>query len=225
VSQLFAADGRVLAGWLEDSAGAGAPAILLIHEWWGLNDQVRGIAQRLARQGFQVFCVDLYGGTVAKDAAEAAARMQALDAQAALAELQAAAHALLSRCQGALGVLGHCMGGAYALATAARNPEVKAAVAFYGIPSAAMADVSRIRGQVLGHYATRDRSVTPERVDALERTLHAAGVQATLHRYVADHAFANERRPEVYAPEAAELAWQRTLAFFHQVLGGSPPTG
>jgi len=222
MSQLFTADGTGLAGVFEDSAGATAPAILLVHEWWGLNDQVRGVARRLAPEGFQVFCVDLYGGTVATDAAEAAARMQALDARVALAELHAAVHALLPRCNGALGVLGYCMGGAYALATAAHNPEVKAAVAFYGIPSAAMADVSRISGQVLGHYASRDRSVTPERVDALERTLHAAGVQATLYRYAADHAFANERRPEVYAPEAAALAWQRTLAFFHEVLGGSP---
>ena len=222
MSQLVTADGNVLPGFLEDSAGAGTPAVLIVHEWWGLNEQVRGIARRLAPQGFQAFCVDLYGGTVAKDAAEAAARMQALDAQAVLAQLHAAVHALLPRCQGALGVLGYCMGGAYALATAAHNAEVKAAVAFYGIPSAAMADVSRISAKVLGHYANRDRSVSPERVDALERTLRAAGVQATLYRYAADHAFANERRPEVYAPEAAELAWQRTLAFFHEVLGGSP---
>ncbi len=222
MSQLVTADGNVLPGFLEDSAGAGTPAVLIVHEWWGLNEQVRGIARRLAPQGFQAFCVDLYGGTVAKDAAEAAARMQALDAQAVLAQLHAAVHALLPRCQGALGVLGYCMGGAHALATAAHNPEVKAAVAFYGIPSAAMADVSRISAKVLGHYANRDHSVSPERVDALERTLRAAGVQATLYRYAADHAFANERRPEVYAPEAAELAWQRTLAFFHEVLGGSP---
>jgi carboxymethylenebutenolidase len=222
MSQLVTADGTVLPGFLEDSADAGAPAILVIHEWWGLNEQVRGIARRLAAQGFQAFCVDLYDGTVAKDAAEAAARMQALDAQGVLAALHAAVQALLPRCQGALGVLGYCMGGGYALATAAHNPQVKAAVAFYGIPSAAMADVSRISGKVLGHYASRDRSVTPERVDALERTLRAAGVEGTLYRYAADHAFANERRPEVYAPEAAELAWQRTLAFFHEVLGASP---
>ncbi len=220
MSQLVTADGNVLPGFLEDSAGAGAPAVLVVHEWWGLNEQVRGIARRLAPQGFQAFCVDLYGGTLAKDAAEAAARMQALEAQAVLAQLHAAVQALLPRCQGALGVLGYCMGGAYALATAAHNPEVKAAVAFYGIPSAAMADVSRISAKVLGHYANRDPFVSPERVDALERTLRAAGVQATLYRYAADHAFANERRPEVYAPEAAELAWQRTLAFFHEVLSG-----
>jgi carboxymethylenebutenolidase len=167
----------------------------------------------------------LYDGVVVTDAGEAAARMQELSAPKVLATLHDAVQALLPRCHGALGVLGYCMGGAYALATAAHAPEVKAAVAFYGIPSAAMADVSRIAGKVLGHYANRDRFVTQERVDALERTLHAAGVQTTLHRYAADHAFANERRPEVYVPEAAELAWQRTLAFFHDVLGGQPGKG
>ena len=141
--------------------------------------------------------------------------------QQALADIRAAVLALLPRCAGHLGVLGFCMGGAYALATAAHHHnEVKAAVVFYGIPSAALADVSRIAAQVQGHYANRDTFVSAERVDALERTLRAAGVRATLYRYAADHAFANEKRPEVYAPEAAELAWTRTLAFFHQVLGG-----
>jgi carboxymethylenebutenolidase len=119
-------------------------------------------------------------------------------------------------------VIGFCMGGAYALATAATNPDVKACVPFYGIPSPSVADPARIRAAVLGHYANRDEFVTPERVDALEQVLKAAGVTATIHRYDADHAFANERRPEVYAPKAAELAWKRTLAFLHQQLDGRP---
>ena len=219
MSQLVTADGTAVPGFLEDSAGKGAPAVLVIHEWWGLNEQVRGVARHLAEEGFQAFAVDLFHGKLAKDAAEAASTMQALDAKAALGELHTAVQALLPRCRGALGALGFCMGGAYALATAAHNPEVKAAVAYYGIPSAALADVSRISGKVMGHYASRDNHVSPERVDALERTLSAAGVQATLYRYAADHAFANEKRPEVYAPEAAELAWQRTLAFFRKELG------
>ncbi len=225
MSQLFAADGTPLPGFLEDGPGPGAPAILLVQEWWGLNEQMRGVARRLGAEGFQAFAVDLYRGKLAKDATEAAAFAQALDAKRALEDLHRAVQALLPRCAGALGTLGFCMGGAYALAAAAHNKEVKAAVAFYGIPSPALADVSRITAKVLGHYATRDTHVSPERVDALERTLRAAGVQATLYRYVADHAFANDKRPEVYAPEAAELAWQRTLAFFREALGPSSAKG
>ncbi len=222
MSQLLSAEGPPLPGFLDDAAGAGAPAVIVIHEWWGLNDQVRGIARRLAAEGFCAFAVDLYQGTLAKDAAEASSLAAALDAKRVLATLHAAVQALLQSAGGRVGVMGFCMGGGYALATAAHNPEVKAVVAYYGIPSPAVADVRQIQAKVLGHYASRDSHVSPERVDALEKTLRGAKVQATLHRYEADHAFANEKRPEVYAPQAAELAWKRTLAFLHQELGGTP---
>ncbi len=222
MSQLVTAEGTPLRGLLDDSAGASAPAVIVIHEWWGLNEQVRGMVRRLAADGFCAFAVDLFDGKVAKDGAEASAFAQALDAKRALSDLHAAVQALLPRSGGRVGVVGFCMGGAYALATAAHKPEVKAAVAFYGIPSPEVADVRRIRGKVLGHYASRDTFVSPERVDALEGTLRDAKVTATLYRYQADHAFANEKRPEVYAPEAAKLAWTRTLAFLHQELDGRP---
>jgi carboxymethylenebutenolidase len=222
MAQLTKSDGSPVLGFLDDSAGPGAPAVILIHEWWGVNDQIRGVARKLAAEGFIAFAVDLFHGALAKDSTQAAAMMQALDGKRALADLHAAVQALLPRSGGRLGVVGFCMGGAYALATAAHNPEVKAVVAFYGIPSPSLADVKRIQAKVLGHYASRDTFVSPERVDALKKTLSAAGVEATLHRYEADHAFANEKRPEVYAPVAAELAWKRTVAFLHEALGGKP---
>jgi len=222
MSQLVAQDGATLPGFLDDSAGPDAPAVLVIHEWWGLNEQVKGVARRLAADGFLAFAVDLFRGSLAKDSAEASALMQALDAKRALADLHAAVQALLPRAGGRVGVMGFCMGGGYALATAAHNKEVQAAVAYYGIPQPAMADVKQIKAKVLGHYASRDGHVSPERVDALQKTLSEAGVTATIHRYQADHAFANETRPEVYAPAAAELAWKRTLAFLHETLGGTP---
>jgi carboxymethylenebutenolidase len=218
MSQLTSAEGAVLPGFLEASVGAGAPAVIVIHEWWGLNEQMRGVARRLGAEGFTAFAVDFFHGRLAKDAAEAAGLAQTLDGKRAMEELHAAVQALLPRSGGRVGVIGFCMGGAYALAAAAHNPEVKAAVAFYGIPQPTLADVRQIRAKVLGHYASRDTHVSPARVDALEKTLQAAGVQATLHRYEADHAFANEKRPEVYAAAAAELAWKRTLAFLHETL-------
>ena len=222
MSQLTNADGSPVLGFLDDSAGAGKPAVIVIHEWWGLNDQVRGVARRLAKEGFMAFAVDLFQGKVTKDADQAASMMQALDGKRAMADLHAAVQALLPRSGARVGVMGFCMGGGYALATAAHNPEVKAAIAFYGIPSPALADVKRIQAKVLGHFASRDTYVSPERVAALEKTLSSAGVKATLYTYEADHAFANENRPEVYAPAAAEVAWKRTLAFLREVLGGKP---
>jgi carboxymethylenebutenolidase len=221
MAQLLGLDGAPLPGFLDDSAGPGAPAVIVIHEWWGLNEQVRGIAGRLAADGFCAFAVDLYRGTLAKDTAQAAALMAALDAKQVLGDLHAAVKALLPLASGRVGVMGFCMGGAYALATAAHEGEVKAVVAYYGIPKPEVADVSRIKARVLGHYASRDEHVSPERVDVLQKTLQKAGVTATLYRYEADHAFANEKRPEVYAKEAAELAWKRTLAFLHAALDGA----
>ena len=139
MAQLTNADGNAVEGFLDDSASAGAPAVIVIHEWWGLNEQVRGVAKRLASEGFLAFAADLFHGKVAKDATEAAAMMQALDGKRAMADLHEAVQALLPRSGARVGVLGFCMGGAYALATAAANPEVKAAVAYYGIPSPALA--------------------------------------------------------------------------------------
>ncbi len=222
MAQLTNADGTPLLGFLDNSAGAGAPAVIVIHEWWGLNEQVRGVVRSLASEGFLAFAVDLFHGQVAKDASQAAAMMQALDSKRAMADLHAAVQVLLRSSSAHVGVMGFCMGGGYALATAAANPEVKAAVAYYGIPSPALADVTHIKAKVLGHYANRDTHVSPERVAALEKTLAGAGVKATLYRYEADHAFANEKRPEVYAKAAAELAWKRTVEFLHTELGGSP---
>jgi carboxymethylenebutenolidase len=220
MATLSNADGQPLPGFLDETAGAGAPAVLVVHEYWGLNEQVRGIARRLAAEGFLAFAVDLFHGQLATDAEAASRLKQALDARRAMAELHRAVHAMLPKSGGRVGVLGFCMGGAYALATAAANPEVKACVPFYGIPGPEVADVTRIRCKVLGHYANRDSFVSTERVNALEKALAAAGVDATLHRYQAEHAFANERRPEAYAPEAAALAWKRTLAFLHRELDG-----
>jgi carboxymethylenebutenolidase len=220
MSQLQTADGGTLPGFLDDSAGAGAPAVVVIHEWWGLNEQVRGVVGRLAQEGFQAFAPDLFRGKLAGSAEEASQTMQALDAKRAMADLHQAVQALLPKSGGRVAVMGFCMGGTYALATAAANPEVKACVPYYGIPGPALADVTQIRAKVLGHYANRDSFVTRERVNALEKALAAAGVQATLHRYEADHAFANEKRPEVYAPEAAKLAWERTVGFLHRELDG-----
>lgn len=210
-----------LAGHLSEAPGGSARgAVVLIHEWWGLNGHIRGIADRLAREGFTVFAVDLYGGRVAKDAEEAEGLMNGLDWGRAVQDLRTATEALRQRSPGTrVAVMGFCMGGALTLLAAANDPQLDAAVPFYGIPPEGAADVTRIRAPVLGHFARHDDWCTPARVDALEKKLKGASVPAELHRYDAGHAFFNDTRPEVHSPENAATAWKRTVDFLHAKLG------
>lgn len=219
--KLTTADGKPLAGYLK--AAEGGPhrgAVIVIHEFWGLTAQVRGVADRLAREGFTAFAQDLYGGKVTTSPDEAMKLMNALDMRRALQDISRAAEALRRQTPGArVAVLGFCMGGALALGAAATDGQLAATVPFYGIPPETAADVTKIRCPVLGHFANNDDWCTPERVSALEKSLQGAGIAAELHRYDASHAFCNEKRPEVYSPGNAELAWKRTLQFLHAHLG------
>ncbi|MBN1210555.1 MAG: dienelactone hydrolase family protein [Myxococcaceae bacterium] len=220
-TKLKEADGQELPGYLsEPSTGSAKGAVLLIHEWWGLNEHIRDVTDRLAREGFTVFAVDLYHGKVARDEATAQQYLSALDWKQAGEELQRAAAALRQRSPGVkVGVTGFCMGGAVALFAAARDPEIAACVPFYGIPGEDKVDVTKIRAPILGHYAKTDDWCSPDRVDALEKKLEAAHVPAALHRYDAQHAFFNDTRPKVYSQPNAELAWRRTVDFLHARLG------
>lgn len=221
-AKLTTADGAELPGFLKTPEGGGGPgAVVLLHEWWGLTDQVRGVAARLAREGFTVFAPDLYRGQVAKEPAEAPKLMSEMDRQRAVEDISRAVDALQRRAPGTkVAVLGFCMGGALTLAAAAAlDGRVAAAVPFYGIPAEGTADLTKIRCPVLGHFANIDDWCTPERVDALEKKLKGAGVPLELHRYDAGHAFFNEQRPEVYSPQNAERAWTRTVEFLRAKLG------
>lgn len=205
-----------LPGYLNDSAGEGCPALIVIHEWWGVNAQIRGVVDRFAQAGYVAFAPDLYRGEVAHTAEEAQQLVMAGDKAQWLADLQRVVAALYPR---KIGVVGFCMGGAFALTTAAHSPEVRACVAFYGIPRPESADLTKIRAAVLGHYARIDQHYSPERVDEFEVELRRASVATTFYRYDAQHAFFNEQRKDVYAPEHAQLAWDRTLAFLKEALG------
>lgn len=198
------------------SAPPRSPSLVVIHEFWGLNGHIKGVADRFARDGFSVLAIDLYGGKVAPNADAAMQLMTALDRPAAVAQIGQAREELERRDPGTkVGVLGFCMGGALALASAAAHP-FAACVQFYGI--GAVPDVTKIRGKVLGHFATQDSWCTPASVDALEQKLTAAKVDFTFHRYAADHAFFNDTRPEVYSAANAQRAWDRTIAFLKGAL-------
>jgi len=210
--------------YAEPSAPAGAPGLVLIQEWWGVNDQIKGVAEQYAAAGFRVIIPDLYRGKVGLDHEEAEHLMKGLDfADAATQDIRAAVlH--LRQSSTKVGVTGYCMGGALTLLTAVFVPDIDAAVVWYGFPPLEYVDASRIRTPILGHFAIDDAFFPIAMVDTLEEKLRQAGVTHTIYRYQAQHAFANETNvnkpiPVQYDAGAAALAWDRTLAFLHQHLG------
>lgn len=197
-------------------AGPGKPGLVLIQEWWGLNPHICEVADRFAAAGFTTLAPDLYRGRVASSADEANHLMTELDfGDATHQDLAGALAHLKTRCA-KVGVTGFCMGGALTIAAAVHLPGFAAASCFYGIPPATFADPARIAIPFQGHFAERDDWCTPAAVDGLQATLKGT---VELYRYPADHAFFNDKRPEVYDAACARQAWERTLAFLHKHLG------
>lgn len=193
-------------------------AVVLIQEYWGLNDHVKSIAARLADAGFLVLAPDLYHGTIAKSADEAKKLVAELDQAAAMDEIAGAVAFLASHPQsnGKVAVMGFCLGGALALGAACVVPGLAAVVPFYGIPPKAA--YAKITAPVLAHFAKKDGWAKPELIEAVKVELEGLGKPMELHVYDAEHAFFNDTRPEVYDAAAAKLAWDRTLVFLRKHL-------
>ena len=220
-------DGQTVQGYLaEPLLGAGGPAVVVIQEWWGLNDQIRGVADRLAAAGYQSLVPDLYRGKSTVEAEEASHLMTGLNfGDAASQDIRGAVQFLKTRAS-KVGVTGFCMGGALTLLALTQSHEVDAGVVWYGCPPLEYIDASKITAPVMGHWATQDEFFKIDTVDALEAKLRAAGVAPEFHRYLAHHAFANEtavgpgRIPATqYDPVWAAQAWDRTLRFLGRSLG------
>ena len=219
-------DGKSVNGYLaEPAAGSGAPGMVVIQEWWGLTDQIKGVADRLARAGYRALVPDLYRGKVAVEAKEAEHLMQGLNfGDAAGQDIRGAVQYLKSSGSGKAGVTGFCMGGALTVLSACNVPEADAAVIWYGYPPLEYVDAGKIRAPLLGHWATEDEFFKISGVDALEKKLKDAGAKVEFHRYQAKHAFANEIAdtknlpPLKYNPNAAQTAWERTLDFLGKTL-------
>ena len=215
-------DGSVIGGELVEPSGAGkAPSVVLIHEWWGVNDHVRSLAERLAKEGFLVLAPDLYHGRVAKDAAEAGTLMTALDTLRATREIAAAAELLKAhaRGNGKVGVIGFCMGGALSFAAACHVEGLSAVVPFYGTPPAEKVDYAKVTAPILAHFAKNDEWATVEKAEAIKKQLDGLGKPMTLDVYDAGHAFVNDTRPEAYDEKSAKLAWERSIAFLRKNVG------
>ncbi|MGH7045278.1 MAG: dienelactone hydrolase family protein [Stellaceae bacterium] len=204
-------DGTATKGYLA-TAGRGRPGIIVIQEWWGLNDQICGVADRFARAGYNALAPDLYKGRVTSAPDEANHLMTELDFPDATHQDLRGAALQLSEHSGKIAVMGFCMGGALTIAAAVHVPEIAAAVCFYGIPPKEFADPAKIRAPFQGHFANQDDWCTPALVDDLERALRAAGARHEIYRYAAAHAFANERSA-AYDVAGANQAWDRMTAF------------
>jgi len=206
------------------SASGRLPAVLVIQEWWGLNDHIKEITGRFAREGYVALAPDLYsrlGYKVTKDPTEAAGLMNTLSSQAALRDLNAATQCLKRHPQAdplRIGVVGFCMGGTFALMMATHNSDLKAAVPFYGkVPP--LETLESLVCPVLYHYAGQDVWVTKQEPDRLRQALTQYGKRGEVVTYpTCQHAFFNDTRPEVYRPKEAQDAWRRTLAFLRRHL-------
>jgi len=214
-------DGQDVNGYLaEPAGGTSAPGMVVIQEWWGLNDQIRGVADRMAAAGYRALVPDLYRGKVALAANEAEHLMNDLNfGDAAGQDVRGAVQHLKATGSAKVGVSGYCMGGALTLLASVFVPELDAAVPYYGYPPLDYIDASRIRAPLLGHWAIEDVPFPIAGVADLEKKLADAKVGFEFHRYQAQHAFANETADSKglaflkYDPAAAELAWNRTMAF------------
>ena len=204
-------------------------AVIVIHEWWGLNDWVKERADSLAAQGYIALAVDLYRGKVTADQAMAHQYMSGLDEEDALRMLRAATDFLRGRSDvraHAIGVVGWCMGGKYAIRLAAEDPGIKACVMYYGAPITNENAIRGIQAAVLGNFGGDDQGPSPDQVQAFEKALRKAGKKVDFKIYPgAPHAFANVNNPwGGYREAAAKDAWKRTLAFLLAELrhGGQP---
>jgi len=220
-------DGKDVEGYLAEPAGGtqDAPGIVVIQEWWGLNDQIRGVADRLAAAGYRALVPDLYRGKVGLEAKEAQHLMDELDfADAASQDIAGAVAQLKSGGSAKVGVTGFCMGGALTLLSAVFVPGMDAGVVWYGYPPLDFIDASKIKAPLMAHFALEDDAFPIGKVDELEAKLTAAQVQFEFHRYPAKHAFANEEADSKgmamlkYDAALAEHAWNRTMAFFDKHL-------
>lgn len=232
----FKADGRKTDGYLALPASGRGPGVLVIQEWWGLVPQIKGAADRLAREGFVALVPDLFHGKTTASPDEAGKLMMALRIDEVEQDLRGAIQYLLaheavtgpemavrpkpeSLGNKKVGTIGFCMGGALSLFAASKNAEVSACVVFYGGHPNVKPDLPNLQAPVLGLYAGNDGFVTPESVKALDAELAKLGKPHEFHTYPGvDHAFANETGKN-YNKAAAEDAWRRAVAFLHHHLG------
>lgn len=210
-------------GVLYTPAGKGPfPAIIVIHEWWGLNDWVKEQATKLSDQGYVALAIDLYRGRVATTPEEAHELMRGVPEDRAKRDLHAAFEFLASQPnvkKDRIAAIGWCMGGGYALDVALQEPALRAVVINYGSLATDISSLKAINASVLGLFGGQDRGITPDDVHRFEKSLKQLGKQVEVAVYPdAGHAFENPNNKGGYRPDDAADAWKRTVKFFAATL-------
>jgi carboxymethylenebutenolidase len=194
-----------------------APTVILVHEWWGLNDQIKSVAAEYARLGFVAIAVDLYSGNVATSPEDARSYMKSVNATEAVETFQKWNSWARNnpKTTEKLSTVGWCFGGGWSL-NASLHSSVDATVIYYGNVARKAEELKTLSGPVMGHFATRDQWINKGMVDGFVREMAAAGKPAPqIFWYEADHAFANPSGAR-YDQVDAQLSWQRTLDFLKQ---------
>jgi carboxymethylenebutenolidase len=215
----FASNGKTANGYLALPAATG-PGVVLVQEWWGLNDHIKDVADRFAAEGFVVLAPDVYHGEVTKEPDEAMKLLMALDIDQTGRDMGGAAAFLREHDRVApkkVGSVGFCMGGNLALLLATIT-KLDAAVGFYPAPRT-QPEWSKTTAPVQLHIGQQDNAPSPEMAEAIAEGVRSAGQDLEMYVYEgAGHAFFNDTREEAYKPDAAKQAWERTLAFFRKNL-------
>ena len=223
----FRSNGFMASGYLASPSTGSGPGVIVIQEWWGLNAQIKGVADRLAGAGFAALAPDIYRGELAghDEMDKAGHLMQTLPAERAAKDMSGAIDYLAEHDAATgdgLGVIGFCMGGMLTWLLAAQRPDrVVAAVPFYGFPQGdSEPDWTGLTATVRGHMASPDDFFTPEAAQALEAKLRGLGKDIALTIHEAGHAFMNEDDPGgAYDAKLAKQLWPEVTAFLHDQLG------
>ena len=219
----FSSNGGSTTGYLSTPASGKGPGVIVIQEWWGLVDHIKDVADRFAREGFVALAPDLYHGRTARSPDEAGKLFMALNIDRAEKDLRGAIQFVLAQEETGkekAGTVGFCMGGQLSLYAACANANVGACVNFYGIHPNVHPNIAGLLAPVLGFFAEKDGSVTPEAARKLEAQLKGAGKQTEFHIYPGvSHAFFNDTRAEVYNKAYAKESWERMLKFLREYLG------
>lgn len=219
-------DGKSSSAYLAEPVDAkNAPGVVVIQEWWGLDDEIKNVANRLAKAGYRALVPDLYRGKLALEANEAEHLMNDLNfGDAASQDIRGAVQHLKATGSSKVAVTGFCMGGALTVLSAGLVPECDGTVVWYGYPPLEYVNASDMKKPMLAHWALHDDFFSIAGVDQLEEKLKASGVMYDFQRYDAKHAFANPKSdsrglpPLQYNSAAADLAWDRTMTFLKNTL-------
>lgn len=216
----FPSNGETAQGYLSVPASGSGPGVIVLQEWWGLHDHIKDVCDRFAAEGWVALAPDLFHGESADHPDEAGRLMMALEIGQTSKDLAGAVRFLQDRSEVTsekVGCIGFCMGGQLALYAATDNEDIGACVDFYGIHPKVEPKLENLTGAFLGHFGEKDEMVPPKAGQAIVDRLKELGKTAEIEVYPdCDHAFFNDTRPEVYQPEAAKKAWQRTLDFLSQ---------